>query len=123
MTERLRIPPAAPFNQALRLRHKPQFDLLYREGRRHSDQYFLVLSKSNGEPHPRLGLSIAAKTVGNAVNRNRIKRVIRESFRIHAHRLPNVDIVVNARTAARAAPNLQLMRSIEQLWDKLARHA
>jgi ribonuclease P protein component len=123
MTERLRHPTAAPFTPAHRLHHKPEFDLLYREGRRHSDQYFLVITRPNQRPHPRLGLSIAAKAVGNSVSRNRVKRLLRESFRLNAHRLPAVDIVVNARAPARTTANLQLTRSIEQLWDKLARHA
>jgi len=123
MAERLRTLTAASFTPAHRLRHKPQFDLLYREGRRHGDTYFLVLTRPNQLAHARLGLSIAGKAVGNAVNRNRVKRVIRESFRLNLHRLPLVDIVVNARPPARAAINPLLTRSLEQLWDKLARHA
>jgi ribonuclease P protein component len=123
MVERLRTPTAASFTPAHRLRHKPQFDLLYREGRRHSDNHFLILARPNTLIHARLGLSIAAKAVGNAVSRNRVKRVVRESFRLNLHRLPSIDIVVNARPPARNAPNLQLTRSLEQLWDKLARHA
>jgi ribonuclease P protein component len=123
MTERLRTPTAASFTPAHRLRHKPQFDLLYREGRRHSDSLFLILTRPNTLTHARLGLSIAAKAVGNAVSRNRVKRVIRESFRLNLYRLPCIDVVVNARSPARTAPNPQLTRSLEQLWDKLARHA
>lgn len=122
MAELTRSTPAR-FTPAHRLRHKPEFDLLYREGRRLSDGNFLLVVRPNALPHARLGLSIAAKTVGNAVNRNRVKRVLRESFRTNMHRLPAVDIVVNARPAARAAANPALARSIEQLWDKLARHA
>jgi ribonuclease P protein component len=123
MSERLRIPTAASFTTAHRLRHKPQFDLLYREGRRHSDALFLVLARPNALLHARLGLSISTKAVGNAVSRNRVKRVVRESFRLNLHRLPSVDVVVNGRVPVRAASNAQLMRSLEQLWDKLARHA
>jgi len=123
MAERLRTLSAASFTPAHRLRHKPEFDLLYREGRRHSDNLFLVLTRQNTLPHARLGLSISAKAVGNAVNRNRVKRAVRESFRLNMYRLPSVDIVVNARPPARTAPNPLLTRSLEQLWDKLARHA
>jgi ribonuclease P protein component len=119
----LRIPSATSFTPAHRLRHKPQFDLLYREGRRFSDNFFTLLIRKNELPHPRLGLSIAAKAVGNAVSRNRIKRVVRESFRLTRQQLPSIDIVVNARPAARSASNTQLTHSLEQLWAKLARHA
>ena len=79
--------------------------------------------RPNDLSHARIGLSISAKAVGNAVSRNRIKRVIRESFRLHQKQLPNIDIVVNARAPARTAPNLQLTHSLELLWAKLARHA
>ena len=123
MAERLRKLSAASFTPAHRLRHKPEFDLLYREGRRHSDSLFLILTRANTLAHARLGLSISAKAVGNAVNRNRVKRAVRESFRLSLHRLPPLDVVVNARSAARNAPNPLLTRSLEQLWDKLARHA
>ncbi len=123
MVERLRTSNAASFTAAHRLRAKPQFDLLYRKGRRINDPNFLVLALANDLPHARLGLSISAKAVGNAVNRNRVKRTIRESFRRNLQRLRNIDIVVNARNSARNASNPALTHSLEQLWDKLARHA
>ena len=63
-----------------------------------------------GEPHddvaptlgrPRLGLSIAARSIAHAVARNRIRRLVREGFRLAQHDLPPVDLVVAARPAAR----------------------
>lgn len=59
--------------------------------------------------------------VGVAVRRNRIKRLIRESFRHHQHELPAVDIVVNARAGARNATNAAIVQSLEQHWQKLSR--
>ena len=58
---------------------------------------------------PRLGLAVAVRAAGNAVVRNRIRRTIRESFRLHQHALPAVDIVVSARAGARLA-SAQVLR-------------
>lgn len=78
---------------------------------------FAILARDSGLTHPRLGLSVAARIIGTAVERNRIKRVVRESFRLHQDELPSVDIVVNARNGAKSATNLELRRSLEQHWQ------
>ena len=65
----------------------------------------------------RLGLSIAARTVGNAVHRNRLRRLIRESFRQQP--LPPVDIVIGARSAARGAPAVTLRAALQRLWKQI----
>ena len=74
---------------------------------------------ANEVGHARLGLSVAARTTGVAVNRNRVKRVIRESFRGCCEELPAIDIVVSARNAARLADNATLRRSLEAHWRRL----
>jgi ribonuclease P protein component len=78
---------------------------------------FAILARDSGFSHPRLGLSVAARLIGTAVSRNRIKRVVRESFRLHQHELPNVDIVVNARAGAKSASNVELRSSLERHWQ------
>lgn len=108
--------PARPFQPAQRLRHKPEFDRVYRDSRRFSDACFAIYIRNSGGSIPRLGLSIAARIIGNAVQRNRIKRLVRESFRQHQHELPAVDIVVNARSGARDAENTVVTRSLEKHW-------
>jgi len=109
------------FSRAQRLAHKPQFDAVYQQGRRLSDPYFLILAKSNSQSLARLGLSVSARSVGNAVNRNRIKRIIRDSFRLNNAGLPAVDIVVNTRTAARSATNDELRKSLVQHWTNVVK--
>jgi ribonuclease P protein component, eubacterial len=108
--------PARRFQPAQRLRHKSEFDRVYRDSRRSTDACFAVLTRNSGGSIPRLGLSIAARIIGNAVRRNRIKRLVRESFRQHQHELPAVDIVVNARSGARDADNAVIARSLEKHW-------
>jgi ribonuclease P protein component len=99
-----------------RLHHQSQFDAVYKKGRRSSDAHFLVLSLPNECGHARLGLSVSIRAIGAAVNRNRVKRVVRESFRLHQLELPAVDIVVSARNAAREALNATLADSLARHW-------
>lgn len=105
------------FPSSLRLRQKSEFDKVYREARRFSDALFAVLVRHNERGVPRLGLSIAARVIGGAVQRNRIKRLVRESFRHQRHELPAVDIVVNARMGARGATNAEIARSLDNHWS------
>ncbi len=90
-------------------------------GRRFSDAYFTVSVLANHETHPRLGLAIATKSCGNAVARNLIKRLARESFRLNQHELPAVDVTIAARDAARLAPAGALRASLAKLWKNIAR--
>jgi ribonuclease P protein component len=119
--QRISFTRVATFPTTCRLHHKPQFDAVYRRGLRCSDIYFLVLACANTESNPRLGLSISAKSVGNAVNRNRVKRIIRESFRQQQQVLPSIDVVVNSKPAARNASNPALRASIEKHWIDIAK--
>jgi ribonuclease P protein component len=79
----------------------------------------MVIARPNGLGHPRLGLAVGVKSAGNAVNRNRIKRVVRESFRRQQGELPAIDIVVNARAAAGKATNAQMVASLVVLWARI----
>ena len=108
------------FGVDLRLRSKLQFDAVYAGGRRLDDRYFALRVKANGLAHPRVGLAVAVKTAGNAVNRNRLRRVIRESFRLAQQELPAVDIVVAAKFATAGAPASALRDSLATLWKRVA---
>jgi ribonuclease P protein component len=114
-------PTVRPFKPAQRLKAKSEFDRVYRDARRFADGSFAIFTRSNDGGIPRLGLSIAARVIGNAVRRNRIKRLVRESFRQHQHELPAVDIVVNARSGARDANNASIVRSLEKHWRAVIR--
>ena len=92
---------------------------MYARGRRMGNGFFGVTARLNDEGHPRLGMAVASKLAGGSVERNRIRRVVRESFRLHQHELPAADIVVNARTRARGASNSELRANIEELWIKV----
>lgn len=108
--------PVRPFTPAQRLKSKFEFDRVYRDASRSADGFFAVFIRRNEAGHARLGLSVAARVIGGAVRRNHVKRLVRESFRLHQHELPAVDLVVNARTGARNAENPAIIRSLEKHW-------
>jgi len=71
--------------------------------------------------HPRLGLIFSKKNVRRAVDRNRLKRIVRESIRLHQHRLPSVDIVVLARRGVHELDNATVHRQLHGMWRRLER--
>ena len=64
-------------------------------------------------------MAVAIRTTGSAVRRNRIRRVIRESFRQHQAQLPAADVVVSARARAKDATNPVLFESLTRLWGQI----
>jgi ribonuclease P protein component len=108
------------FAGGLRL-HKPaEFKRAYAEGRRFANGQFTMHACANGAAAPRLGLSIAARVAGNAVQRNRIKRQVRESFRHQQQALAGFDIVVGVRSGVRGIGKPELRSSLEGLWQQVA---
>lgn len=88
---------------------------------RSSDQVLTVLARHNGLSHARLGLAISKRFIKTAVGRNRVKRVLRESFRRHQSRLAGLDIVVMSREGALKASNPELRKSVEAHWRRIAK--
>ena len=81
----------------MRLANARQFRAVYAEQVRRNAGPLLVYALPNGLDHPRLGLAVP-KRVGNAVKRNRVKRMLREALRLMQHDLPGgYDLVVNVR--------------------------
>ena len=111
--------PHGRFLRDHRLTTKPEFDLVHREGLRASDRLFSVIARPNGLGHARLGLAVGVRAAGNAVKRNRVKRVVRETFRANLQELPSVDLVVNARPGAGQASTAALRASVLALWERI----
>lgn len=106
----------ARFGRALRMNHPGDFSRVFRQGKRIGGGGLTVLSVENSVGHPRLGLAIAKKHVKLACHRNRLKRIIRESFRQHQSALSNIDIVVLSRPGVHSRDSAQIRATLEQHW-------
>jgi len=80
----------------------------------------LVLVFDNQDERPaRLGLVVAKKNLKRAVDRNRFKRVVRESFRTHQHQLQGLDFVVLSRRGALTLDGPALKKVVDQTWRRI----
>jgi ribonuclease P protein component len=95
------------------------FDAVYAIRQRVVDDIFSVNVARNEVGFARLGLSVSTKSVGNSVARNRVKRQVRESFRLIAAKLPPIDVVVGTRNGARTAHNARLRESLDKHWQEI----
>ena len=107
------------FPRQLRLLHATHFDNVFQNGQRSADRFFTILFQQNALSRPRLGFAISKQRVRLAVGRNRLRRLVRESFRLRAAALPAVDLVVLARDATTAAASGDLVSSLERHWVRV----
>lgn len=82
------------FGKDEKIRKRSEYLTIYEQGvRKYSENFTVILLKNQGKTN-RLGIAVSKK-VGDAVKRNRIKRLVREFFRLNKHRLPSSqDIVI-----------------------------
>lgn len=106
------------FDKTRRLRRRSEFQRAFDGGYRVSSRYFTVIFTPGAEARSRLGL-VASRKLGDAVRRNRAKRVIREIFR-HLDPLPEggVDVVVIPRRELFDAPFSDLERDFRAAWRR-----
>ena len=109
------------FPRPNRLTQTMDFARVFKRAQKSVDKFFTVLYCRNNLGYPRLGLAIAKKRVRRAVARNRLKRIIRDSFRQTKNQLLGVDIVIMARDQAEPALNHDLFTSLDQHWRAVAR--
>ncbi|MBK4775837.1 ribonuclease P protein component [Candidatus Pantoea edessiphila] len=106
------------FPKKLRLLKSSEFFFIFREPKCIYSLQFNIFGRINKLQHPRIGLTIAKKYVRLAHERNRIKRLIRESFRLNQHKLPFMDFVAVARKRSVDLDNVVLLKKLEKLWQR-----
>ena len=120
------VPGARPRGGRVRLSRSADFDRVFRQGRSHAGRELVlyVFPRGDGDESPRLGLSVSRK-VGGAVQRNRVKRLLREAFDLEGSRLPTgTDAVVVARHEANALAEREgldgIRRALSELVERVA---
>ncbi len=109
------------FPRSNRLCDPVAFKFVFDKPDRYSDKYFTIFSRPNGlEDRPRLGLAISKKKIKKAVGRNRIKRLVREKFRVDKCSIASLDIVVLARSDTTSVSSQLLNKSLDRYFESLA---
>jgi ribonuclease P protein component len=104
------------FQKENRLLDAAAFGRVFDRATRSRDNLFTVLCRKNDTVTARLGLAISKKHCRRATARNKIKRVIRESFRQQQELLSGLDIVVMNNPAAALASNVEMFESLDRHW-------
>jgi ribonuclease P protein component len=110
------------FTKSMRLLSSSDFQNVFDDAPlRTSHQHFLFLARQNQLGLPRLGLVIAKKHIRHAVDRNRMKRLIRETFRVKQQQLAGIDVIVLARKGMNNSTNAELIEQLNGQWQRLIR--
>jgi ribonuclease P protein component len=80
---------------------------------------FVIQYAANDKNSARLGMAVSTRAAGQSVNRNRLRRLIRESFRMHREELPAVDVLVTARAGSAKATNMEVFASLARAWQAI----
>jgi ribonuclease P protein component len=109
------------FPRAARLLKPGDFARLRQASRRIGSRYFSAEFRITDDTAARMGLAVSRRVSKLAVQRNRLKRLARDSFRRNRATLGPVDVLVIARSAAVAVAGSELLADLDLLWSKLPR--
>lgn len=109
------------FSRLSRLTKAVEFKLVFQQNIRVKDDCFTFLVRKHQGDYARIGFAIAKKQVKRAVDRNRLKRLIRESFRLHQTDIPATDIVVMVRFNILQLSNQQIFTRLNNHWRKITK--
>ena len=113
--------PNFSFPRELRLLNSEEYNQVFKKPVRVGAKGMLILACKNESDTPRLGLIVPKKVLKRAVWRNRVKRLVRESFRLSQDSLPNVDLVFLARPGIGDISNHDISSTLDRLWAQISR--
>ncbi|WP_232048553.1 ribonuclease P protein component [Legionella adelaidensis] len=90
---------------------------MFQQAKKMVTSEFIVLYRDNEKGYARLGLALSKKVIPRAHERNRIKRLLRETFR--TQQLSSVDIIVLGRPGVALVQNSILIAKLSKVWEKL----
>jgi ribonuclease P protein component len=109
--------PSHPFTKTQRVRRRSEFQQIFKNGYRVGSRYFTLLLSPNAGSTTRLGI-VASRKLGDAVRRNRAKRLIRELFRLNERPAAGFDVVVIPRRELFDAAYVELDRDFQAAWRR-----
>lgn len=107
------------FPRSARLLTGAEYSCVFKKNQRFSDRFWTILVRQEATQPSKLGLAIAKKRAKRAVDRNKIKRIARESYRHHRVNMDGLQLVVMNRDAAATEPVAGLRRSMDSLCRKI----
>ena len=110
------------FTKADRILKRHEFIALSTTGRKIQNEHFIAVFAPNQHGRSRIGITVTKK-IGPAVKRNRIKRIVREYFRLNRHNLKgNWDINLIAKKRGVEFSTEQAYRSLENIFERILSH-
>lgn len=111
------------FSLAVRIRTQAQYRHVFAVQQRLFGRFFVLFYRKNQLHHPRIGIIIRKRNIRHAVDRNKIKRKVREIFRVQQKDLPAMDIVIVVKSEAERASKQELQVCLEKLMTQLVRYS
>ena len=107
------------FPRSARLTTPKEYNLVFKQAKQYKFKEFTVYTRQNNLNYSRLGLAVSKKAAKKAVTRNKIKRIIRENFRLHRENFIGWDIIVVVRASIVLLHGAQINLMLSKTWDKL----
>ena len=104
----------------MRLLSARDYERVFREPCKSSSRAITVLASPSGLDWPRLGLAISRKQIRRATQRNRIKRLVRESFRRNQTLLKGLDVVVIGKGMLAGRASRSVFQCLESHWQRIS---